>query len=249
MVRIFEAKINASVLYPYNITEKLLYEGNVNAELMELQWNNMPDYINDDDKNILIMADVSGSMNGRPMATSIGMALYFAQRTKGVFANTFMTFSESPSLIEVTVGTLYEQVRMMLSSPWGMNTDFEKALMVILDTAVENKLDQAELPDKLIVVSDMQFDQSINRTNKNWTFYNTVKRKYKLKGFKVPEIVFWNVKSTSDVYQVTKDMEGVKLASGQSTSVFKSILSDETLTPYDSMLEVLNDERYEKISC
>ncbi len=61
------------------------------------------------------MADVSGSMAGRPMATSIGLALYFAQRSKGAFANHFMTFSEKPSLVQITGDTLYEQARLVLS--------------------------------------------------------------------------------------------------------------------------------------
>lgn len=171
--KIGDEKINASVLYPYNITEKILYgKADVNIDVLEQQWNSMPDFVMGNSNNVMVMADVSGSMFGRPMATSIGLALYFAQRTKGAFAGHFMTFSESPSIIQVTGGTLYEQVRMVLSSNWGMNTDFEKkALRIILDTAKRNNLDQTELPETLIVVTDMQFDRSIQNTNRDWTFY------------------------------------------------------------------------------
>ena len=247
-VKTGNVKINATVLYPYNITEKFLYNKETeNHEVLEQQWKNMPDFIEDNESNVLVMADVSGSMTGRPMATSIGLAIYFAERTKGAFANYYMTFSASPTLLEVKGDTLYERVRNVLSSDWGMNTDFEKALKAILDTAVEQNIDQDELPKTLIVVSDMQFDQSVTNTNKNWTFYKKMKVMYQVAGYEIPEIVFWNVNSMSNVFQSAAKYEGVKLASGQSASVFKSILNTKTLTAYDFMVEVLSGERYEMV--
>ncbi len=244
-----EEKINSSVLYPYNIIEKILYENvEKNMEVLEQQWNSMPDFIEGNKKNVLVMADVSGSMNGRPMATSIGLALYFSKRSKGKFSNHFMTFSESPSLVEVKGDTLYEQVRMVFSSDWGMNTDFEKALRMILSTAKKNKIRQSDLPETLIVVTDMQFDQSIHNTNKDWTFYKKMKKLFKYEGYKIPEIVFWNVNSLSDVFQTSNLCEGVILASGQSSSVFKSILNSKSKTAYDYMLEVIVNERYNMIT-
>lgn len=248
-VKTGENRINASVLYPYDIIEKILYGTSyTHLDVLEQQWINMPDYVFDNQKNVMIMADVSGSMRGRPMATSIGLALYFAQRTKGRFYNYFMTFSESPSLIEITGDHLYEQARMVLSSNWGMNTNFEKALKKLLVVGKENYIKQSEFPDTLVVISDMQFDKSINNTNKNWSFYRKMKRMYSLAGYKIPEIVFWNVNSTSNTYQVSSKYEGVKLASGQSASVFASILNSKALTPYDFMLEVVNDERYNLVN-
>ena len=89
-----KANINASVLYPYDIVEKYL-SGGAYDEVLEAQWKALPDYV-DGDKRFLVMADVSGSMYGRPMATSVSLAIYFAQRNKGPFANTFMTFSNRP---------------------------------------------------------------------------------------------------------------------------------------------------------
>jgi hypothetical protein len=243
-----QEKINASVLYPYNITESILSNKAVeNHEVLEQQWKSMPDFIEGNESNVLVMADVSGSMAGRPMATSIGLALYFAERTKGVFSNHYMTFSESPTLIEVKGNTLYEKVRNALSSNWGMNTDFEKALKTILDTAVSQKIDQEELPKTLIVVSDMQFDQSIMNTNRNWSFYKKMEFMYFASGYKIPEIVFWNVNCLSNVFQAAADYKGVKFASGQAASVFKSILNSKTLTAYDFMVDVLSGERYERV--
>ncbi len=243
-VKTGDEKVNASVLYPYNITEKMLYDSAANYELLEQQWYSMPDFVEGHEKNVLVMADVSGSMTGRPMATSIGLALYFAERSKGAFANHFMTFSASPSVIQVTGETLYEKVRCVLNSDWGMNTNFESALELILRTAVENRLPASDLPEVLAVVSDMQFDGSLHAPRKGWTFYSKMKRTYAAAGYRIPEIVFWNVNSPLDAFQASMDCEGVKLVSGQSASVFKCVLRSQTATPYDFLLEVLNSERY-----
>lgn len=241
--------INASVLYPYNVVEKILYGGNTEAmDVMEQQWYNMPDFVEGNDDNTIVMADVSGSMYGRPMATSIGLALYFAERSSGAFKDYFMTFSESPSLIKVTGNTFYDRVRMVMGSNWGMNTNFEKALRVILKTAVKKKAMQEDLPKTIIVVTDMQFDVCTGNASKDWTFYEKIKKLYKYEGYTIPAIVFWNVNSVSNVFQTTSRLEGVKMASGQSPSVFKSILKSKSLTSYDFMLEVLNQERYEAVT-
>lgn len=241
--------INASVLYPYNIVEKILYSNvNDNYTVLEELWNHLPDYVSGKPNSVLVMADVSGSMSGRPMATAIGLALYFAEKNQGTFAGHYMTFSEEPELVKVTGNSLYERVNEALFGNWGMNTDFEKALQIILSTAVNNRAKQSDLPETLVVVSDMQFDASISQTSDKWTFYEEMKKQYKLKGYNIPEIIFWNVNSTSNVFQTSSDYSGVKLASGQSPVVFKSILDSKALNPYDFMLEVLEDQRYEKVA-
>lgn len=66
-----EVKINASTLFPYDIVEKFLY-GRESSKVLEAQWKALPDYV-EKGTNALVMADVSGSMRGRPMATSIGL--------------------------------------------------------------------------------------------------------------------------------------------------------------------------------
>ncbi|MBO7697656.1 MAG: DUF2828 family protein, partial [Erysipelotrichaceae bacterium] len=113
-----EAKINASVLYPYDIVEKYLYHVNGVDPVLEEQWKALPNYVEGENK-FLIMADVSGSMYGRPMATSVGLSIYFASRNKGPFANHFMTFSAEPKLVEIKGNNLYEQIRYIIRAEWG----------------------------------------------------------------------------------------------------------------------------------
>ena len=239
-----EEKINSSVLYPYDIVEKYMFKSSTEDKVLEEQWKALPDYV-EGENNFLVMADVSGSMYGRPLATSVGLAMYFAERTKGPFANTFMTFSARPKLVTIEGETLLERIRYVASSDWMMNTNLEAAFDLVLKTAVKYNTPKEEMPTSIVVITDMEFDAC---ADKNWLFYDTMKQRFENSGYEIPNIVFWNVNSRHNTYHACFDREGVQLASGQSPVVFESLIKGVNLTPYDYMLSVLNTERYEKIT-
>ena len=191
------------------------------------------------------MADVSGSMTGTPMATSIGLALYFAERNKGTFANTFMTFSAKPELVTIQGNNLFEKINSIRNSAWDMNTDLEAAFNLILYTAVKYNTPKEDMPTSLIVISDMEIDRCVS---KDWLFYDVMKEKFEANGYEIPNIVFWNVNSRNNVYHISSDRKGVQLASGQSPVVFESLVKGISLSPYEYMLTVLNTKRYERIT-
>ena len=252
-----EVKINATTLYPYELVKQVIgYGGNAN-EITDAQWEALPNYV-EGENNVIVMADVSGSMtcaNSMPLYSSIGLAMYFAERNSGPFKNKFMTFSAKPELVSLKGSTFRERARNLVRSNWSNSTDFEEALMLILRTGVDNGLAQTDMPEKLVVVSDMQFDQARGvsshygyrrgQANSSWGFYGKMKEAYASYGYRIPQIVFWNVNSPKDTYMVESDCEGVGLVSGQSPSMFKYIISGEVTTPYDMMLEALNDSMYD----
>ena len=239
-----EQKINSDTLYPYDIVEKILYKHEDN-KVLEAQWNNLPDYV-DGDVNAVVMADVSGSMYGRPLATSIGLAMYFAERNKGAYHNLFMTFSQNPKFVTVKGETITQKIKFISRADWGMNTDLEKALMKILDVAIENHCSQEEMPKSLIIVSDMEIDRCTRQEHRG-NFYDYVSRVYAEHGYKIPNVVFWNVDSRHDVFLADKNRKGVQLVSGQSASTFKNLIGCVDKTPVEMMYEVLNSERYQAI--
>ena len=239
-------KINAGTLYPYNIVQKV-FKRNYD-ETVELQWQNLPNYI-EDGSNILIMADVSGSMqccNALPIASSIGLAIYFSERAKGVFHNKFLTFSASPKLEEVVGESLEDKIYNLNQADWGMNTNLEAAMRVILKAAKESHAKQEEIPKALVIVSDMEIDCAISEDDR--LFYDLMKEEYKEAGYELPNIIFWNVNSRSDVFHVTCDIKGVQLVSGHSASTFKNLLACLNQTPVEAMLNVLLSERYEPVT-
>ena len=239
-----EEKINASVLYPYDIVEKYLYQENKEDKVLEEQWKSLPEFVEGENR-FLVMADVSGSMSGRPMATSIGLAMYFAERNKGPFANTFMTFSAKPELVTIKGDSLIERIRYIANASWNMNTDLEAAFRLLLYTAVKYRTTAEEMPDSIVVITDMEIDRC---TWGDWLFYDQMKADFEAHGYKIPNIVFWNVNSRNNTYHASFDRKGVQLASGQSPSVFASLVKGINMTPYEYMLSVLNAERYEKIN-
>ena len=134
------------------------YHGKMTLDAVdEAQWKALPNYVSGENE-VVVMADVSGSMScdmNRPMATSIGLATYFAQRNKGAYHNLYLTFSRNPAFIELNDGwSLQQCLKLVKNSGMGYNTDLDKALKLIYDTAVRTR----EVPKALVIISDGQFD-------------------------------------------------------------------------------------------
>lgn len=246
-----EVKINANTLYPYDIVKKYIKDsrfGNAKADnVLEAQWKALPNYV-EDGTNILIMADVSGSMtfpDYTPMATSVGLALYFAERAKGDFHNMFMTFSARPKLVTVGGVDVASKINNIMSSDCGMNTDLDQAMSVILETAVKNHTPAEDLPKALVIISDMQIDYCCRRRDN--LFYEYWRDEFAKAGYEIPNIVFWNVNSTES-FHANSNIRGVQLASGLSVTVFKAVLNGIGMTAFEAMMDVLNRERYDKIT-
>ncbi len=246
-----EKKINAGTLYPYEIVEKTkAYRGyggvaGNEAASLDAMWNALPDYFGDEASSGIVVADVSGSMYGRPIEVSISLAIYTAERNKGPFHNKFITFSARPTVQTVEGKDIVEKVRNLSNAHWEMNTNIEAVFDLILDTAVRTGATQEDLPSHLYIVSDMEFDSSyVGGRNMNERLFQTIEGKYKAQGFNMPRLVFWNVNSRNDQQPVTMNDRGVQLVSGCSPSIFSSLLSNKTVSAYDLMLEVLNQDRY-----
>ncbi len=247
-----EEVIHSATLFPYDIVEKYLsFSWNIaNAQIpaeeskvLEAQWRALPEYV-EKGTNAIVMADVSGSMMGRPMATSIGLALYFAEHNRGAYHDLFMTFSGSPEIVSVKGQTLQQKLASIAKAKWGMNTDLYSAFDRILQLALQNRVRKEDMVKSIIVISDMEIDQCGNR---DWTFYDQMRDKYRKNGYEIPNVIFWNVNSRHDVFHADSHRKGVQLCSGQSAAVFKQMLSCIGLTPLEAMKQVINSERYEAI--
>jgi len=247
-----KTKINSSVLFPYEILEKM--DLNWNScfsckydEILEQQWKALPNYINTND-NILIMTDTSGSMNGRPIHISLSLAIYFAERNNGIFKNKFMTFSSEPSFVEIKGDTIFDKIKYIPSIV--ANTDIEKAMLLILNTAKNNNISQSEIPKSLVIISDMEFDSATECYNSNThnSLFDNIKQQYINYGYEFPNIVFWNVNARNNHYQIKSKYNNVQLASGASPTVFQTLINNIGKTPYQAMLDVLSQPRYDIIT-
>ncbi|MBO5435433.1 DUF2828 family protein [bacterium] len=239
-----EAKINSSTLYPYDIVEEFLYKKTTGVDALEAQWRQLPDYV-EPGQNVIVMADVSGSMYGRPMATAIGLGMYFAERNTGDYHNLFMTFSGNPTIVQLHGETLAQKISFMQDADWGGSTNLKAAFDRVLSIAVNNHTPKDDMPKSIIVVSDMEINKA---SSENWHFYDTIRKEYAKHGYELPNLVFWNVDSKNDTFLSDKNRKGVQLCSGQSPSVFTQILKCIGYTPIEMMNSVLNSDRYAPIT-
>lgn len=250
-----EETIKAATLFPYDLMHaaglSISYRTcNLDSydDVIQAQWNALPNYV-EGNNNIMIMADTSASMNGNPIESALGLAVYFAERNKGVYANKFMTFSESPSFVDLKGSNLKEKINCVPSIV--ANTNIEAAFDLILETAVNNKISQEDLPKALVIISDMEFDNAqgyyAENFNKQNTLMQTIAEKYEAQGYSLPKIIYWNVDARQDTYHAITTYKNVAMVSGHSTVTFKNILRAIDEDAYGTMLKTLNQERYEAV--
>ena len=238
-------KINSSVLYPYDLVEKIwTWRSAKEDDVVEAQWRQLPNYV-EPGTNAIVIADTSGSMSGRPINTAIGLAIYFAERNVGAYHNMWMSFSANPKIHRLKGNTLAQKINSIDMHDWMMNTDLKAAFKLVLDIAEKNEVPPEEMPKSLTVISDMEIDFC---GNEDWTFYDKMAHKFEKHGYQIPNIIFWNVNSRNDVFHADTKRKGVQLCSGQSTTVFKQMLSCIGMTPVEAMHKVIDSERYNCIT-
>lgn len=248
-VRAGNIKLNTSTLYPYEIIRSLL-RNTLDADeqaAIDTTWNALPDYTSEE--NALVVVDGSGSMYsyGEPMPATVALSLgiYYAERNKGRFANHFITFSENPQLVEIKGNNIFEKVRYCAEFNEVANTNIQKVFELILNTAVKYSTPKEEMPSRIYIVSDMEFDWCTE--DASLTNFEYAKRLFNEAGYELPELVFWNVQSRRRQQPVTKNEQGVILVSGCTPAIFSRVVKGNT-DPYTYMLEILSDERYAKIT-
>lgn len=233
-----EKKINASAIFPHDIY-KALKNGH-EPKAVEAQWNALPNYMTSDER-ILPICDVSGSMTGDPIAISVALGIYISERNKSIFKDGFITFSENPQLQYLT-GTFSERVRQLEKAQWNMTTNLTAVFHLILGRALQTNLPTNEMPTKLLIISDMEFNDATDKE----TNYEFIKNMYLAYGYDMPQIVFWNVNGRVGNLPITVNDKGVALVSGASPTILKSVLGGD-ISPLSAVLQTLNSERYKQI--
>ena len=256
-------KVNAGTLYPYEVVEKVhshYYRmTETDRAMLNKYWANLTDYFNGANFNALAMVDTSGSMMGTPMNVAVSLGLYCAERAGGPFANHYISFSSRPQLIECEGVDFVDKTQRIMRSNLCENTNIEAAFDLLLDTALANNVHQKDMPQNIIVISDMEFDEATG-DNMGWyrgarntsqmnsrnaeTLLEGIAKKWNEEGYEMPHLIFWNV----DARQANIPMIGngrISYVSGFSPSIFQTIMTGKT--GYDLMMECLNKERYAAI--
>lgn len=245
------AKVNAGAVYPYDIIKSMKMGGDevVNSK----QWESLPNWMEGSEERILPVVDVSGSMEcpagGNPNLTcmdiAVSLGMYISERSEGNFKDAFITFSESPEL-QYLKGSLEQRLSQLISSDWGMSTNLEKVFNLILTQAKNNNISEEFMPTKILILSDMQFNQATRRDSLG--AQSMIEEMYKEAGYKMPNVVYWNLNSSGGNFPVEFDKNGTALVSGFSPSILKSLLGGKNMTPESILMDTVNDKRYSVIT-
>lgn len=260
-------KVNADVLNPVDIAQKIFgsgwrwnyYNGDaIDRAMLQKYWDNLKDYYNGREENGIAIIDTSGSMHGTPINAAVSMGAYIAERGHGPFANHFISFSASPQLIEFDGVDIVDKFQRCVRADWDMNTNIEAVFDLLLNTALKNGAVAEDMPTRLYIFSDMEFDSGCLNfgQSRGWrtgvyirnkdsmdTLIESIAKKWESYGYELPQIIFWNLNARHD--NVPAIGEGFSYVSGFSMNMVECILSGKD--GVDLMLEKLNSSRYETI--
>lgn len=263
------AVMHASNLYPHEVYAKYNRGrwGGGTAVVdpgVEALWENLKDIPTTG--NTIVVCDGSGSMTSTIKGTNNIMAIdvsrslsvFFSERNTGEYKDKVIEFSATPRYIDLSgCKTLADKYNVMNKYDDCSNTNLEAVFDLLLVTAIKNRLPQSELPQRILIVSDMEFDHACEFTTSYYatsaehnaimakyrTLFETIKQRWDAAGYQMPNIVFWNVNSRTQTIPVSSNEAGVILVAGFSVNNVKMVLSGE-MNPWTALKSVLDSDRY-----
>jgi hypothetical protein len=250
-----KTKVNAKQLYPHEIIKEIREKGKADEVVIQ-QWKNLEEEVIKlgSLKKSLVVVDTSGSMespNYLPLDMACALGLIISNCIEGEFHNHVITFNNTPEFVLINDGNIKERYTQLRNIPWGGSTDIQKTFDLILEKAQAANLSPEDMPEKIYIISDMQFNTIEGRydsfTRKENTNFQEIEEKYKQTCYKRPDIVFWNVNGSTDDFPVTVNDDGTILISGPSPSIIKSIVLSESFDTISIMRTTLDSNRYKII--
>ena len=247
-----DVKVCAKQLQPYEIIREIRIKKYAD-EVLEAQWKILEEevrkigYLED----AVIVVDTSSSMytpNYLPLDVAVSLGIIISGLTRGKFHNHVITFASEPQFVQIKDGTIYERWNQVKSIPWGGNTNIQKTFELIINRGKAFNLSQNDMPKKLFIISDMQFDQINGEYGSNHiTSFEMIDDMYKKSGYIRPQIIFWNVNGNSTDFPASVDDFGTALISGFSPEVMKEVLNGSDFSPYTIVRNTLDSERFSQI--
>lgn len=234
-LRVGKRKVNTKGLAPHEMVRAILRHDR-DTTIIDQMWESQEDFLEGDHRNILVVADTSGSMtqpNYLPLSAAIGLAIYTATHNSGIFNNKFLSFSEHPKLHQLKGNKLSQIIKSIDCDDWEMNTNIDAAMNLILKASIKSPSD---CPSHLLIISDMEFDECTSGKS-NFCYW---KSRYQKANIEMPKIIFWNVAADIHGVPVTKNEADVCMVSGFSPAIFTGILEADKISPIDVMLSCIN---------
>lgn len=164
------------------------------------------------------------------------------------------------------------QVDELHRMEWGMNTDLNAVFTLILQRALASNIDPEQMIETLFIFSDMQFDNATTTTvypdysgggedpygampaddkpSATETNFKVAQAEFAEHGYKLPKVVFWNLRGDADdtAVPVTHREEGTALVSGFSGHLLKLFMAGgdelDKFDPFTVMKAAISAEKY-----
>jgi hypothetical protein len=261
-----KSKMNSNTVDPYEVVslylggkvtaaQKPTLEAFYHTQVATIKAMLLEKYGNDNLEDMVTVIDVSGSMgspgchNSAPLCTGIAMGTWISSIVREDWRDLVLTFSSRPRVVDLSHCTGLEDRIDAISKcdGHGTSTNLQALFDLILERAQGRRLTPEQMPKRMVIVSDMEFDVACPNGSTN---LEVARAKYLRAGYTLPIIVFWNVRgnTTSGSSPATHDDRGIIMLSGQSKSLMTALLEGgDVPTPYDMMLKILSDPRYERM--
>lgn len=259
--------VNTKALYPYEIvakaTETFDYWGHnrlseLDIETLQKYWDNLPNYFEGGhNQSILCVIDTSGSMTGSqasaPINVAISLGMYAGERCTGPFKDHYISFSNKPQLIHIEGANFVDKVKRIYATNLCENTNLSAVFELLKETALANPGAAADLPDTIVVISDMEIDSGASEDwrahYKGWTAKTAATEMEKIRlnwasfGLKLPKLVYWNVDARNNT--ILDSGDSVSFVSGFSPIIFQQVI--QGVTGVELMMRILESDRYKDI--
>lgn len=244
-----DVKVNASTLMPHELVQdyiKMHKSVPYINPITQAQWDTLLRQYGETNTldKTLVVADVSASMSGLPMMVSVALGIFISQLQNSNWKGQVITFHANPTFCKIPDAALNIQIDTILNIPWGGSTDIIKTFRLILDNAVKHKLASDDMPEQVIIISDMQFDIA----DRNCTNLDMIRILYNESAYKLPRLVFWNVAGRINDVPARAIDDNIALVSGFSPSILSAIMNASEFSPLACMLKTLDGPRYENIT-
>jgi hypothetical protein len=245
------------------------------ADILNSQWRDNGNKKNANGLGSMVaMCDISGSMKGDPLHAAIALSCRVAE--KSALGRRVMTFSAEPTWINLDDKVDFTDMVMEIISHTrsvGLNTDFYKALDLILAAIEQYRVPPADVENMILAIfSDMQIDDCLcfkpgsntythSEEDKKKAYYGwsimheKIKQKYTDTGMRLygeplkpPHILFWNLRSTNGFPTLSTEAN-CSMMSGFDPTILNAFceLGFQALrefTPYKMLMKQLDNERY-----
>ena len=244
------AKVNAKQLQPHELVREMRTSCHADG-VCAAQWKIMEEECmkNGSLDNDIAVVDTSTSMHSPdylPYDVACAMGLLISKCSVGKFKHHVLTFNSVPAFAVIKDAPIYDRWRQLSSISWGGSTNIQATFELILNRGKECKLTQEDMPKRLWIISDMQFNQ-VNGYGAV-TNFEAIEKMYAASGYTRPQIVFWNVNGSSSDFPVSVGDHGTALISGFSPSVMKAVLEgDDSFSPYGIMRKSLDSDRLQPV--